>query len=132
MSRFPVFLACLAVLAFALSLSGCGAPSATAPAEQGSDAGHAAADHADRDQADQPQTEQASSGMAMPGMEDGLANLSPEDQEAARKQGVCPVTGEKLGSMGTPYKVTIDGRDVFLCCQGCEAKIKANPEKYLK
>jgi Cu(I)/Ag(I) efflux system membrane fusion protein len=33
--------------------------------------------------------------------------------------------------MGTPYKVTVQGREVFLCCPGCEAKIKGDPEKYL-
>ena len=61
-----------------------------------------------------------------------MAQLPEADRQAARQQDVCPVTGEKLGSMGTPYKVAVNGRDVFLCCQGCEAELKANPEKYLK
>jgi Cu(I)/Ag(I) efflux system membrane fusion protein len=61
----------------------------------------------------------------------GLKDLSPEDLAAAKKQEVCPVTGEKLGSMGKPYKVTVKGQTVFLCCDGCEEAIKADPDKYL-
>ena len=41
------------------------------------------------------------------------------------------MSGEPLGAMGKPYKVTVQGQDVLLCCSGCEAKIKANPEEYL-
>jgi YHS domain-containing protein len=64
-------------------------------------------------------------------IEKGLAELSPEDRELARKQKVCPVSGEPLGGMGKPYKVTVKGRTVFLCCSGCEEEIKADPDKYL-
>jgi YHS domain-containing protein len=63
--------------------------------------------------------------------DDPLAALSAEDRAAAEKQGVCPVSGEKLGSMGTPYKVTVKGRTVFLCCDGCEEDLKKDPDKYL-
>lgn len=63
--------------------------------------------------------------------EDALAKLSPADRALAEKQKTCPVSGEPLGSMGTPYNVTVQGRDVLLCCSGCEAEIKKNPEKYL-
>jgi YHS domain-containing protein len=61
----------------------------------------------------------------------GLKDLSPEDLAAAKKQEVCPVTGEKLGSMGKPYKVTVKGQTVFLCCDGCEEAITKDPDKYL-
>lgn len=63
--------------------------------------------------------------------EDVLAELSPEDRALVEKQKTCPVSGDPLGAMGKPYKVTVQGREVFLCCPGCEAKIKENPEKYL-
>ena len=33
--------------------------------------------------------------------------------------------------MGVPYKVTLKGRTVFLCCVGCEEKLKKNADKYL-
>jgi hypothetical protein len=75
-------------------------------------------------------TEQAASAMHNQ-YEEVLAQLSPEDRALAEKQKVCPVSGQPLGAMGKPYKVTVEGRDVLLCCQGCEAKIKADPDEYL-
>lgn len=63
--------------------------------------------------------------------ETALAELSPADRTLAEKQETCPVSGEPLGAMGKPYKVTIEGREVFLCCPGCEAKLKENPQEYL-
>jgi hypothetical protein len=62
---------------------------------------------------------------------DALAKLSAADRELAEKQKICPVSGEPLGAMGTPYKVTLKDREVFLCCSGCEARIKENPDEYL-
>jgi YHS domain-containing protein len=62
---------------------------------------------------------------------EALAELSDADRTLVEKQKVCPVSGEPLGAMGKPYKVTVKDRVVFLCCAGCEAKIKENPEKYL-
>jgi Cu(I)/Ag(I) efflux system membrane fusion protein len=41
------------------------------------------------------------------------------------------VTEAPLGSMGQPIAVTVKDRKVFLCCRGCEASLKANPEKFL-
>jgi YHS domain-containing protein len=61
----------------------------------------------------------------------GLAELSSADRAAAEKQAVCPVTGEKLGSMGKPCKVTVKGQTVFLCCAGCEGSLNKDPDKYL-
>lgn len=45
---------------------------------------------------------------------------------------MCPVTGEPLGSMGDPIPVTVQGRTIQVCCQGCVAAVQKNPEKYLK
>ncbi len=59
-----------------------------------------------------------------------IKELPPADQELAMKQVYCPVSNDKLGEMGKPFKVTVDGRVVFLCCDGCEEKIKADPKKY--
>ncbi len=59
------------------------------------------------------------------------AVLSPEDQKLADAQKVCPVTGEALGEMGTPVKVTVKDRTVFLCCDGCKKKALDNPDKTL-
>jgi len=62
---------------------------------------------------------------------DAMASLSETDRAAALAQKVCPVSDEMLGGMGTPIKVTVNGRDVFLCCEGCREKLEANPDQYL-
>ena len=62
----------------------------------------------------------------------GLKELDEADRKLAEKQKYCPKTGELLGSMGKPYKIKLNGRDVFLCCDGCEEEVKKDPEKYLK
>lgn len=49
----------------------------------------------------------------------------------AAEQKVCPVTGAKLGSMGDPVPVDVDGRKVWTCCDACPPKLKANAKKYL-
>ncbi|MDX1924882.1 MAG: efflux RND transporter periplasmic adaptor subunit [Pirellulaceae bacterium] len=56
-------------------------------------------------------------------------NTDPE--VAIAKQKVCPVTGAKLGSMGKPLPVDIEGRTVFICCAGCEKKLKEDPKKFV-
>jgi hypothetical protein len=63
--------------------------------------------------------------------EEALAKLSADDRALAKKQEVCPVSGKPLGSMGTPYKVTVQDQDILLCCPGCESTVKEDPEKYL-
>lgn len=37
---------------------------------------------------------------------------------------VCPVSDEKLGSMGDPVDVVVDGRLVRLCCAGCKKGVE--------
>ena len=41
------------------------------------------------------------------------------------------MTNAKLGSMGDPLTVEVEGRKVWICCAGCESKLKAKPAKYL-
>ncbi len=43
----------------------------------------------------------------------------------------CPVSGQPLGSMGKPIAMSIRGQTIYVCCEGCIAKVNANPEKYL-
>jgi YHS domain-containing protein len=61
---------------------------------------------------------------------EAMAELSEADRAAALAQKVCPVSGEPLGAMGTPIKVSADGREIFLCCKGCKEKFEANPQEY--
>ena len=44
----------------------------------------------------------------------------------------CVVTEEKLGSMGKPYVIKHEGKEVQFCCKGCEKDFKKEPAKYLK
>ena len=61
----------------------------------------------------------------------GSDGLNDADRAAAAKQKTCPVTDEALGSMGTPVKVAVKGRDVYLCCAGCKAKLLKDVDGYL-
>jgi hypothetical protein len=131
-------LSSVAVAAFVVVVAGCGgsggdsAQPAAVPANAGA--------HAEHDQGGQPGQEgadqQAGGDQHAPPSElakyaDVLAELPMEERMAVYKQKVCPVSGEPLGAMGKPYKVTVKDRDVFLCCPGCEAKITADPDTYL-
>ena len=60
-----------------------------------------------------------------------LAKLSTPDRRQAEAQRVCPIQKNRLGSMGRPVKVVLKGQPVFLCCKGCEAEAKADPDKTL-
>ena len=53
------------------------------------------------------------------------------DKDLIAKQKTCPVSGKLLGGMGTPVKVTVKDRTVFLCCAGCKAKFLQNVDFYL-
>ena len=44
----------------------------------------------------------------------------------------CPVSGQKLGSMGKPIVLDSGGREVRLCCKGCKAKFEKSRDEYLK
>jgi hypothetical protein len=61
-----------------------------------------------------------------------LLALAPADRELAARQKVCPVTGQKLGSMGPPARVVVEGKTVFVCCEGCEDELRRNAKKYLQ
>ena len=50
---------------------------------------------------------------------------------AIAKQKTCPVTDKPLGSMGDPVAVHVGDKRVFVCCEGCVATVKANPDQYI-
>lgn len=113
MSRVLCVTALMFVAVSALTSSGCG--SKQEPAQPAASAPKKSAD------VDLPQSD----------IERALAKLPEEDRELAIAQKVCPVTGEPLGSMGAPIKVTVDGRHLFICCEGCEEDAKKNFDEYL-
>ncbi|HEX4131417.1 MAG TPA: hypothetical protein VHZ24_15360, partial [Pirellulales bacterium] len=56
-----------------------------------------------------------------------LAELAPADRALAEVQRYCPVLeSQRLGSMGAPVKLMIEGKPVFLCCAACNKKALAN------
>ena len=61
-----------------------------------------------------------------------VAKLSAADQPLAEAQLFCPIEeGSRLGSMGTPVKLMLDGKSVFLCCKGCEDGARENTKTTL-
>jgi hypothetical protein len=60
-----------------------------------------------------------------------IKELSASEQQIAIKQLSCPVSGEPLGSMGKPWKVSALGRSFYLCCKSCEKDVKADPKSVL-
>ncbi|MCM2369967.1 hypothetical protein [Aporhodopirellula aestuarii] len=61
-----------------------------------------------------------------------VTTATTADAAAIAKQKVCPVMDEPLGGMGTPIKVMVGDKPIFLCCKGCIKKVQAEPAKYLK
>jgi len=73
---------------------------------------------------------------AEPAKEEGIPatrdKLSPEDRALVEEQEFCVIsTTQRLGSMGVPYKVMVKDQPVFLCCNHCEKKALADPDKTL-
>ena len=72
------------------------------------------------------------------GKADPKAAAAAKEREKAdiAAQKTCVVSNKSLGSMGAPIKVTVkdylaNEQDVYVCCQGCVAKVKKEPDKYL-
>jgi len=60
-----------------------------------------------------------------------ITTATQADAAAIAAQKVCPVMDEPLGGMGTPIKVMVGDKPIYLCCKGCIKKIQAEPAKYL-
>jgi Cu(I)/Ag(I) efflux system membrane fusion protein len=54
-----------------------------------------------------------------------LASLTVEQQK------ICLVTGDKLGSMGKPVPISLEGKSLWACCTGCEPTLRAEPKRFL-
>lgn len=44
----------------------------------------------------------------------------------------CPISGQKLGSMGEPFDYVSAGRLVRFCCGGCVSQFEADPQTALR
>lgn len=108
MPRLSLLTLCCATL---LSLvAGCADPS-NAPAPTGSSSAAASAE------------KEAAA------IQEALAQLPEEDRKIAEAQKTCPIGKDLLGSMGVPVKVDVDGKPVFICCEGCRTALLAKAEK---
>ncbi len=62
-----------------------------------------------------------------------LAKLGAKDRRLAQEQRFCAVNNEnRLGSMGVPVKLMIQGQPVFLCCEGCRDEALANAARSIE
>lgn len=57
--------------------------------------------------------------------------LTDLDRGGVARQAVCPVLGTKLGSHGAPIKLLVANQTLYVCCEGCIAKVKAEPRMYV-
>lgn len=65
-------------------------------------------------------------------VKEALAELPTADRTAAEAQRYCPVMQDhRLGSMGAPLKVMVDGQAVFVCCKSCSKKAQADSKATL-
>ncbi|MBI4557457.1 MAG: hypothetical protein HY706_07735 [Candidatus Hydrogenedentes bacterium] len=62
----------------------------------------------------------------------GIAVAQAQSEGDVFALATCPVSGEKLGSMGDPVVYSHEGREIRFCCKSCEPKFQAEPAKYLK
>lgn len=97
------------------------------------DDGHDHGDHMDdmHENMEERMDDKEGSGGGMDKTAAALAKLSPEHQKLAAEQKTCPVSGEPLGSMGTPIVVEAEGETVLLCCEACRKQFEKNPSKYV-
>jgi Cu(I)/Ag(I) efflux system membrane fusion protein len=62
-----------------------------------------------------------------------IARMSPDDQKLVEAQKFCPVLKQnRLGSMGRPVKLMLNGQPVFLCCKGCENQAREHADRTLQ
>jgi Cu(I)/Ag(I) efflux system membrane fusion protein len=61
-----------------------------------------------------------------------LGKLNPADRELVQSQEFCPILTEtRLGSMGVPVKMMVEGEAVFICCPSCKKNVLKNPAEAL-
>lgn len=62
-----------------------------------------------------------------------LQQLPADDRQLAEQQKFCPILkGSRLGAMGVPIKLMLEGQPVFICCPACEDKAKNQPQETLQ
>lgn len=63
---------------------------------------------------------------------EAIAKLPEEERALAAAQKFCAVEDKsRLGYMGKPHKILVEGQPVFLCCAGCEDEALKDPQATL-
>ncbi len=65
-------------------------------------------------------------------IQENLNQLSSEDRKLAEQQRYCVESKHRLGEMGPPIKVMVDGQPVFVCCSGCIEDAQKDSKKTLE
>lgn len=60
-----------------------------------------------------------------------LEKLPAADRKLAEQQQICPITDLRLGSMGVPIKMMVQGQPLFVCCEGCQDGVNKDPQSAL-
>lgn len=134
MKSFSFLLTGILVLTIGVGFCGCKPPAEDGENhEEHSDAEHADGhDHEHGEDGHSAHDDEGKGGDAEAKVAEGLAMLSAEDKALAEKQKICPVSDMPLGAKGKPIKLTVkDDQTIFVCCKGCEAPVKGDPDKFL-
>ena len=109
-----------------LAIAGCGGSNAPAPSATETPASSSTAIATPVSPAPAP----AAKTVSLTADEKGeIAKLADKaDQDSALAQATCPVSGENLGSMGVPIKVSAEGKTAYLCCKGCNKDFDKDPK----
>ena len=109
-----------------LAISGCGGSNAPAPSATETPASASTAIATPVSPAPAPTAKTVSLTADEKGEIAKLADKT--DQDSALAQATCPVSGENLGSMGVPIKVSAEGKTAYLCCKGCNKDFDKDPK----
>ena len=109
-----------------LAIAGCGGSNAPAPSATETPASASTAIATPVSPAPAPAAKTASLTADEKGEIAKLADKA--DQDSALAQATCPVSGENLGSMGVPIKVSAEGKTAYLCCKGCNKDFDKDPK----
>lgn len=131
MRRFGLYLAILVLTILGIGFYGCSKSPNPPPSNTSTDGGspteHDGHNHGQHQHGEHDKNDSGHTGMET--MKKGLARLSDSDRASALKQHICPVSGEMLGTMGEPIKVSVNGHEVWICCSGCKEDLLADPDK---
>jgi YHS domain-containing protein len=105
------------------------APKVEVPKEEGLKLNPPAVTPPAKDEGAEKKGDEAANTTLLPDEIAELATLSAADKDIALKQVVCPVSGEHLGAMGAPVKVSAEGKTFMLCCKSCNDEVKEKPKE---